>query len=87
MIDAVLPWLLAFLLLNLGGGLWRAWRGPTDGDRLLSALLFGSTSIALLLIMAEWLQLPALRSVALLLVMFASILTLAFFGMPEHDDD
>lgn len=87
MIEAVLPWLLVFLLLNLGAGLWRAWQGPTDGDRLLSALLFGTTSIALLLILAEWLALPALRSVALLLVMFASILSLAFFGMPEHGDD
>lgn len=87
MIEPVLPWLLVFLMLNLGAGLWRAWKGPTDGDRLLSALLFGTTSIALLLMMAEWLEVPELRSVALLLVMFASILSLAFFGMPAHDDD
>jgi len=86
-IETVMPWLLVFLMLNLGAGMWRAWQGPTDGDRLLSALLFGTTSIALLLMIAEWLALPALRSVALLLVMFASILSLAFFGMPEHDDD
>lgn len=87
MINAVMPWLLVFLMLNLAAGLWRAWQGPTDGDRLLSALLFGTTSIALLLMIAEWLALPTLRSVALLLVMFASILSLAFFGMPEHGDD
>jgi multicomponent Na+:H+ antiporter subunit F len=86
-IQSVMPWLLVFLMLNLAAGLWRAWQGPTDADRLLSALLFGTTSIALLLMIAEWLSLPTLRSVALLLVMFASILSLAFFGMPAHGDD
>lgn len=87
MIESLLPWLVLFLLANLAIGLWRAWHGPTDGDRMLSALLFGTTSVAILLLMAEWLGLQALRSVALLLVMFATIISLAFFGVPAHGDD
>ena len=93
MTAAVLPWAIVFLLLNLGAGLWRAWRGPTDGDRLLTALLFATTTVAILLLMAEWLSLPPIRYVALMLVLLATIISLAFFGMPAHgtrakaDDD
>lgn len=79
----LLPWVILFLLLNLAAGLWRAWRGPTAGDRLLTTLLFGTTSVALLLLMAEWLALPDIRNVALMLVLLATIISLAFFGMPE----
>jgi len=87
MIETLLPWMVLFLLANLAVGLWRAWRGPTDGDRMLSALLFGTTSVAILVLMADWLGIEALRSVALLLVMFATIISLAFFGIPAHEDD
>ncbi len=76
-----------FLLLNLVAGLWRVARGPTGADRMLAALLFGSTTVAVLLIMAEWMAIPALRSVALLFVMLASIVTIAFFGLPVGDDE
>jgi multicomponent Na+:H+ antiporter subunit F len=76
-----------FLLLNLLAGLWRVARGPTAADRMLAALLFGSTTVAVLLIMAEWMAMPALRSVALLFVMLASIVTIAFFGLPAGDDE
>lgn len=84
MTASVLPWAIVFLLLNLGAGLWRAWKGPTDGDRLLTTLLFATTSVALLLLMAEWLGMPAIRTVALMLVLLATIISLAFFGMPER---
>jgi len=83
MTEQLLPWVIVFLLLNLAAGLWRAWRGPTAGDRLLTTLLFGTTSVALLLLMAEWMALPGIRHVALMLVLLATIISLAFFGMPE----
>lgn len=79
----LLPWVILFLLLNLAAGLWRAWRGPTAGDRLLTSLLFGTTSVAVLLLMAEWLTLPEIRTIALMLVLLATIISLAFFGLPE----
>jgi multicomponent Na+:H+ antiporter subunit F len=82
MTEFVLPAMILFLLLNLGAGLVRVARGPTAADRMLAILLFSSTTVAMLLIMAEWMMLPALRSVALLFVMLAAILSLAFVGLP-----
>lgn len=84
MIDLLLPAAVLFLLLNLAAGLVRVARGPTAADRMLAILLFGSTTVAMLLLMAEWMRLPSLRSVALLFVMLAAILSLAFISIPKR---
>ncbi|MGY6588028.1 MAG: monovalent cation/H+ antiporter complex subunit F [Wenzhouxiangella sp.] len=81
MIDHLLAAAIVFLLANLALGLWRIWRGPTTADRMLSALLFGATSVAVLILMAEWQAIPALRVVALLLVMLAAIITITYAGI------
>ena len=70
-----------FLLLNLGAGMIRVWRGPSPADRMSAALLFGSTTVALLLVLAEATGQPALADVALLFVMLAAILSVAFVGL------
>jgi multicomponent Na+:H+ antiporter subunit F len=70
--------LTLFLLLTLAAGLWRVRRGPTAADRMLSAQLFGTTSAAILLLLAEALGLPALRDVALVLALLAVIAVVAF---------
>lgn len=70
-----------FLLLNLAAGLWRVWRGPTAADRMSAVLLFGSTTVAVLLLLAQIAGEPALRDVALLFVMLAAILSVAFVGL------
>ena len=80
MTAAVLGLAVVFMLLNLLAGLWRIGLGPTAADRMLAVLLFGSTTVAVLLIMAEWLGDGALRTVALLFVVLATIVTLAFVG-------
>jgi multicomponent Na+:H+ antiporter subunit F len=72
-----------FLLLNLAAGMLRVLRGPTRADRMLAALLFGSTTVALLLILAELQGEPALRDVALLFVLLAAIISVAFVGLPR----
>jgi multicomponent Na+:H+ antiporter subunit F len=82
----VLGLAVAFLLLNLLAGLWRIGAGPTAADRMLAVLLFGSTTVALLLIMAQWLGDDSLRTVALLFVVLATIVTLAFVGTPSDQD-
>jgi len=86
MIDLVLGGAVAFLLLNLLAGVWRIAAGPTPADRMLAVLLFGSTTVAVLLIMAEWLGDAALRAVALLFVVLATIVTLAFIGT-DHETE
>ena len=86
MMDALLPLTGIVLLLNLTLGMLRVYRGPTAADRMLAALLFGSTTVAVLLVFAEWMDVPALRDVALLFVMLAAIISVAFVGLPGNDE-
>ena len=82
MTDIGLGGAAVFLLANLAAGLWRVVRGPSSTDRILPAVLFGSTTVALLLIIAQWTEVPSLRTVALLFVLLAAVTTLAFTGRP-----
>ena len=68
----------AFLLLNLAAGLWRVMRGPTAADRMLAAQLFGTTAVAVLLLLAEAMGQPFLRDVALVFAMLAAVAAVAF---------
>jgi len=83
----VLTVFAAFLLLNLAAGLVRAWRGPSPHDRISAALLLGSTTVAILLVLAELQVQPALRDVALLFVLLAAILAVAFVGLRVNEDE
>ena len=62
-----------FLLLNLAAGLWRVMRGPTAADRMLAAQLLGTTGTAIALLLAEAMELPALRDVALIYSLLAAV--------------
>lgn len=70
--------LAAFLLLNLGAGMWRVLRGPTSADRMLAAQLFGTTAVAILLLLAEATDRAALRDVALVFALLATVTAVAF---------
>ncbi|MDO9102439.1 MAG: MrpF/PhaF family protein [Candidatus Nitrotoga sp.] len=74
-----LPLLLAvFLLANLLIALLSILRGPTAADRLLAALLFGTTGVAILLLLAHAGRNPALVDVALIFALLAAITGTAF---------
>lgn len=74
-----LEWPLAlFLLLNLAAALVRAARGPTVADRMLAALLFGSTGVGILLLMSVAMASPPIVDVALVLALLAAISGVAF---------
>ncbi|MDS4013581.1 MAG: monovalent cation/H+ antiporter complex subunit F [Candidatus Accumulibacter sp.] len=69
-----------FLLVNLAASLWRVLRGPGDANRLLAALLFGSTGVGVLVLLAfagERALTPFL-DVALTLALLAAITAIAF---------
>lgn len=70
--------LACFLLLNLAAGLWRVMRGPTAADRMLAAQLFGTTAVAVLLLLADAAGEPALRDVALVFALLAAVAAVAF---------
>lgn len=67
-----------FLLLNLAAGLWRVMRGPTAADRMLAAQLFGTTAVAILLLLAQGMGRAALRDIALVFALLATVAAVAF---------
>ncbi len=66
------------LMLNLGLGLIRVARGPTPGDRMVAAQLFGTHGVATLLVLATATDTPALRDVALVFAVLAVVMSVAF---------
>lgn len=83
----LLPLIPVFLLLNLAVGIWRIHKGPTAADRMLAGLLFGTITAGLILTLAEWTEQPVLRDVALVFVLLAAIISLAFFRSPGARED
>lgn len=79
--------LLIFLLLNLLAGLWRIMRGPTGADRMLAAQLFGTTTVAMLMVMAQLQEQASLRNVALVIALLAAVTAVAFVrrAWPEKE--
>ena len=67
-----------FLLGNLVVALVAAARGPTPADRMLMALLIGTTGTAILVLLAQAMPLGALVDVALVLALLAAIGGIAF---------
>ncbi|MBS3935829.1 MAG: hypothetical protein KGZ43_06625 [Sulfuritalea sp.] len=81
--------LALFLMLNLIAALFRVARGPTAADRMLAALLFGTTGVGMLLLLAYAGGHPSLVDVALVLALLAAIAGAAFAGRAwtkESDD-
>lgn len=76
--NAFLFGLAGFLLLNLIGGLVRTLRGPTRADRVVSAMLFGTTGVAVLLVLAEATEADAVRDVALIFALLAVVNAVVF---------
>jgi multicomponent Na+:H+ antiporter subunit F len=81
--------LALFLLLNLGAGMWRVLRGPTAADRMLAAQLFGTTAVAVLLLLGQVMDSSALRDVALVFALLAAVTAVAFVrrAWPEQEKE
>ncbi len=67
-----------FLLANILAGLKRIIKGPSMGDRMLSLQLFGTTGVAILLLLAQSFAEPALRDVALVFALLAVLAMVAY---------
>lgn len=81
--------LALFLLANLAVALAAAARGPTAADRMLVALLFGSTGAGILVLLAVATDQPSLVDVALVLALLAAVSGIAFASRAwgQGDDD
>jgi len=77
-VNAILAASALVLLLALGAGLIRVLLGPTSSDRLMAAQLMGTTGIAILLLLAPVVRVPALVDVALVFALLAAVAVAAF---------
>ncbi len=68
----------AFLMANVAAGMIRVVRGPSPADRMLAAQLFGTTGVAVLLVLAQAMEEPALRDVALVFALLAVVVSVVF---------
>lgn len=75
--------LLATIILGLG----HVFRQPGRAESLLAALLFGSTGVALVLVLGAGLGLERALDVALVFAMLAAVLGVAFVLRGWPDDD
>ena len=80
-------WLALILILTITAGLWRAFAGPTRGDRLLALQMFGTTGTAGMLLLAQEQGLPALRDAALVLALLAAIISAALVQYLRGQND
>jgi multicomponent Na+:H+ antiporter subunit F len=85
-----------FLLLTVVAGLVRVARGPAPADRMLAAQLFGTTGVAILLLLSAALDSPPLRDAALVFAILAAVVAVTFvkrgwtadaLGAPARDMD
>ena len=78
---------IASLIFLLIAGTVRVAKGPTAADRMLTAMLFGTTSVAVVVLLASVLTRPILVDVALVLAALAAVAMVAFTQDGESRGD
>ena len=75
------------LLLTIVVGLGHVFRQSGRADSLLAALLFGSTGVALVLVLGKGLGMGRALDIALVFALLAAVLGVAFVlrGWPDSD--
>jgi multicomponent Na+:H+ antiporter subunit F len=86
-VSGFLEALAVLVLLTVALGLYRIERGPTGTDRMLAAMLFGTSGVALVLLLAETSGMPALRDTALVFALLAALTSVAFVKRAWGADD
>lgn len=77
------------LIVALCGGMYQVLRGPTPGDRILACQLFGTTAVAVLILIGAARNDSSLVDVALVFALLAATVMVAFVrrGWPKGDFD
>jgi multicomponent Na+:H+ antiporter subunit F len=76
--------ILIVLLLSIFAGLIRVFQGPAPAERMLAAQLFGTASVAILLVLSQVMQMPALLDVALVFALLGAVTLVAFVVLAER---
>ncbi|PTN35316.1 monovalent cation/H+ antiporter complex subunit F [Desulfonatronum sp. SC1] len=75
-----------FLLLTMIVGLARVFLGPRQEDRLVAVQLFGTTGVAVLLLLAAAFDAPAVRNAAMVFAVLAVLAVMAFVRDSRKND-
>ncbi len=71
--------LFALILLpNITVGIFRILKGSTAADRMMTAQLFGTCGVAILLLLSVGMDNPVLIDIALVFALLAALATLTF---------
>jgi len=77
--------LFALILLpTIGVGMIRILRGPTSADRMMTAQLFGTSGVAILLLLSSGMGNPVLLDIALVFALLAALATMTFIRRTWH---
>ena len=77
--------LALILLLTIAIGLVRVLRGPTTTDRMLAAQLFGTTAVAILLLLGQASGNNAIWDVALIFALLTAVAAVTFVRRKDID--
>lgn len=77
--------LALILLLTIAIGLVRVLRGPTATDRMLAAQLFGTTAVAILLLLGQASGNTAIWDVALIFALLTAVAAATFVRRKDVD--
>jgi multicomponent Na+:H+ antiporter subunit F len=72
------------LLVAIAMGMLRILLGPTAADRMMSAQLFGTSGIAILLVLAKGMEKEVLLDIALVFALLAVLATMTFIRRTWH---
>ena len=70
--------ILVILLASILAGLVRVLRGPEPAERMLAAQLFGTAATAIVMILSQMMDMPALLDVAMVFALLAAVTLIAF---------
>ncbi|MBU0962130.1 MAG: multiple resistance and pH regulation protein F [Proteobacteria bacterium] len=66
------------LLPAISTGMFRILKGPTAADRMMTAQLFGTCGVAILLLLGTGMGTPVLLDIALVFALLAALATMTF---------
>ncbi|MCC6543464.1 MAG: multiple resistance and pH regulation protein F [Nitrospirae bacterium] len=79
--------LALFLVMNIAAGLARVLRGPTHSDRMLAFQLFGTTGVAVLLLLSKAAGESMLLDIALIFALLSVIMSAGFVRLFRRSQD
>jgi len=74
------------LLVSLIAGMIRVVRGPDNADRMLAAQLFGTTGVAVVMLLSAAMNRVDLLDVALVFALLGAVFGVAFVGRSLTDE-